>query len=131
MALKRRTIEFADRLLADPSISQTQAYLDTHETNNKDTARIQASRLLTKPSVQIYLKKHVQMAKQNIVMMASDESVKPDTRLKANQDILDRAVGKPTIRTESTNTNLNLNIEASQELNDQFTAFLKAKTQQG
>jgi hypothetical protein len=67
------------------------------------------------------------MAIKNIVAIASDIDVKAETRLKANQDILDRTIGKAIQKTEVKQENINLNIEASQELADNFAEYLKSK----
>lgn len=109
--MKPKTQRFADRLLKDPKISATQAYLDTHETTNKATARSNASILLSKPSVQIYLKSHVTQATHKVVELIHSE--KDDIALRAAQDILDRTHGKPIARTN----NLNINISIEDALN--------------
>lgn len=128
--MKPKTKAFADKLLADPKISPTQAYLDTHQTTNRTTATVEASKNLRKPNVRIYMNKHIKMAGTNIVDMASDKTIKAETRLKANQDILDRTVGKAIQRSINENTNINLNIEGSKELSEAFTAFLNGSTKQ-
>lgn len=125
--MKPKTKEFLDLLATDPKIDQTEAYLATHKTTNRNTARSEASKTIAKPSSQIYLKKHVSMAKRTIVDIAMN-SDKDETRLKASQDILDRTDGKAIQKTINQNTNLNLNIEASKELADNFTEFLKSQT---
>jgi hypothetical protein len=124
--MKPRTKAFADALLKDPSKSQTQAYIDTHDTNNHETAKVQGSKLANKPTVRIYMKKHEEKAKRRIAEML--DSDKPDMVLKAATDILDRNLGKAIQRSVSENTNLNLNIEASKEMADNFTEFLRQNT---
>lgn len=125
--MKPKTKAFLDKLISDPKISQTDAYLETHATTNRATARAESSTSLAKPSSQIYLRKHIQKAKENIIEIAN-KSDKDETRLKASIEILDRSLGKSIQRTESQNTNLNINLEASKELADNFTAFLKQNT---
>ncbi len=127
--LKPKSIAVLDELIKNPGITQTEAYQRHHPKANKDTARNEASALIAKPSSQIYLKKHVQMAKQTIVEIMGDETVKPDTRIKAAVDVLDRTQGKAIQRSEVKTENLNLNVEASQELSDRFTEFLRKNTQ--
>jgi hypothetical protein len=126
--MKPKTKAFADKLLSDPKISATQAYLETHETTNRPTAGNEAYKMLRKPSVQIYLKKHEDLAKETIVKIMTNGNFKPDTRIKAAQDILDRNLGKATTRSEDTSVNLNLNVQASQELSEAFTDFITGKT---
>jgi len=129
LGLRPKSKATLDELIANPKISQVDAYLKHHKTTSRPTARAHAARLTAKDNSKIYTAAHVGIAKKNIVHMASDNSVQPATRLKANQDILDRNEGKPTIKTISTTRNLNINIEASEQLKSQFTEFLKQKTQ--
>lgn len=127
--LKPKTKAFVDLLDSNPKMNQTEAYLATHQTVSGDTARANASRSLATANVILYRKKHAQMAVRNIVDLARDKSVHEATRLKANIDILDRFAGKATQKVESSSVNLNVNLEASQELSADFTAFLKQKSQ--
>lgn len=124
--MKPRTKAFADALLADPSKSQTQAYIETHQTNKQKTAVVEASKLIRKPNVRIYMKKHEDKAKKRVYELL--DSSKEDIVLKAASDILDRNLGKAVQRAQTENRNINLNLEGSQELSDDFTAYLKAKT---
>lgn len=123
--MKPKTKEFADKVLSDPKISNTQAYIDTHQTNDRNSAKANASKLLAKANVKIYMKKHEQMAKNKIVSLLSS---KDETALKAAQDILDRNFGKSVQRQVSQNTNINLDIPASKELADNFEQFMKHST---
>lgn len=107
MALKQRTKAFADKLVEDESLSQTDAYLMTHKTNDRATARVNASQLLTKPEVQIYMETHVNAARSKIVQLAKSDNEK--IALSASQDILDRSFGKALTKTN--NLNFNVNVE--------------------
>lgn len=124
--MKPNTIAFADALIANPKKSHTQAYLDTHRTTNRNVARSEAAKTIAKPSVQIYLKKHANRAKERMLELV--ESRKEDIALRASVDILDRTYGKAVQRQQSENTNLNINVEASKELADNFADFMKRKT---
>lgn len=104
--MKRKTKDFANVLMKNPKISATQAYIDTHETNHKPTARVNASVLLAKPEVQIYMESHVKEAKETVVKMM--KSRKDEIRLKASDSILDRVYGKPLTRTNTVNLNISL-----------------------
>lgn len=128
--LRPKTKAFVDLLDSNPKMTQTEAYLKTHKTTKVSTAVVEASKTLSKPNVIIYRKKHAQMAVRNIVDMASDKSIHEATRLKANVDILDRFVGKAVQKVESSSVNLNVNVEASEQLNQQFTEFLKQSSHQ-
>lgn len=99
LRLKPKTKQMADLLMSNPELSQTKAYLQTHNTNNVDTARTEASKTLSKPNVQIYMDKHINKAKTRIVELI--DSDKPDIALRASQDILDRSHGKATVIQES------------------------------
>lgn len=128
--LRPKTKAFVDKVLSDPKISHTQAYLATHGTTNANSAKATASQLLAKPNVIIYMKKHEQLAKQTMIEAMRDTEAKWADRISAARDVLDRNLGKPTIRTEVETKNLNINVEASVELGNDFTMFLKGKTEQ-
>jgi len=101
---------FADELINNPKISQTEAYIRTHKTNNRTTARINASKTLTNTNVQIYLNKHIDKARNKIVQLIDSE--RENISLQASEMVLDRALGKPVQQTQ----NINLNIDSA--LND-------------
>lgn len=133
--MKPKTKAFADRLLSNPKTSPTQAYIDTHITTNRDTAKVEASKLLTKPNVRIYMGEHVKKAKEiNVEILNSldDNSSISEKRLVHDvaESILDRELGKATQKTENTSVNLNLNLEANKAMGDAFTAFLSGSTTQ-
>ncbi len=107
--MKPKTKAFADALLADPKKSATTAYLETHETNNRATAKVEASKLLTKPNVQLYLDKHIDKARNRVVELVDSE--KEQIALQASESILDRALGKPTQRVEQHSTSVNLSLD--------------------
>lgn len=124
--MKPRTKAFADALLKDPSKSQTQAYIETHDTDKPKTAVVQASKLMSKTNVKVYMKKVETEAKSKIAELI--QSDKQDIALKASQDVLDRNIGKSVQRSVSQNTNINLDIPASKELADNFEEFMKRST---
>lgn len=115
--LKTKTKAFADELLANPKISQTEAYIKTHQTNNRKSASVSASKLLAKPSVLIYLEEHTNMARKRIVSLV-DGASKEEIQLRASQDILDRTYGKPTQRAEVVTTGITLNIDLTSALEE-------------
>lgn len=127
--LKPNSKAMANFEIENPKETKTDAYLATHKTTNRATARAEASKLTAKPSYQIYKQEQVDQAKVNILDLANNaenESVK----LKANQDVIDRNEGKATQKQITENTNLNINVEADQKLSKDFMAFMKAKTTQ-
>lgn len=128
LKLKPKVKAFADKLIADPKISHTQAYLDTHQTTNRAAANVQATKTLAKPSVKIYLQRHANRAKERMLELV--ESEKEDIALRASVDILDRTYGKAVTKQQSENVNLNVNVEASQELAAGFADYLAKTTSQ-
>jgi hypothetical protein len=101
---------FADELINNPKINHTEAYIKTHKTNNRNAAKVNASKTLTNPNVQIYLNKHIDKARNRIVQLI--DSDKENISLQASESVLDRALGKPVQQTQ----NINLNIDSA--LND-------------
>lgn len=100
LRIKPKTKLMVDMLQADPKLSQTEAYIRTHKTENRLNAGIAASKLLKKPNVQIYSNAVVKKAKTRIgsLVDSSNESI----ALKASQDIIDRTEGKAIQRNETT-----------------------------
>lgn len=92
LRIKPKTKAMVDLLHANPKLSQTEAYIRTHETNNRTVAKNEASKLLTKPSVMIYKASAVKKAKERIVSLV--DSGNEQIALKASQDIIDRTEGK-------------------------------------
>lgn len=99
-------------MLKHPEISQTEAYLRHHNTNNRHTARHAVSELVAKPAAQIYLQEHINKAKQRVVTLVDSE--KEDIALRASDSILDRALGKATQRTEQQTTVVSINLDLTQ-----------------
>lgn len=117
--MKTRTKNFLDVQIADKDLNQDEAYLMTHKTTNRATARVNASKLMAKPEAQLYLKKHEDEAAATIVdVMRNSRQLKDEpAHAKIASDnaekILDRRIGKPLTRTN--NLNMNINIEAALE----------------
>ena len=111
--MKPKTKTFINKLVSDPKISATQAYLDTHTTTNRNSAKASASKLLTSPNVQIYLNEHIERARNRIVDLVS--SNKEEIALRASDSILDRSLGKPTQRLETNNQVVSINIDLTSD----------------
>lgn len=127
MKVTRPQKAFLDELIDNPTTSQTDAYIKTHKTNNRKTASVEATKTLKKPSSIIYLQNHVENATQTIIDLsqnAENEAIK----LKASQDILDRTHGKATLKQITESTNLNIDVQANDELARDFLDFVKTKT---
>lgn len=114
--LTRHQKNFLDKLIADSGITATQAYLDTYPTDNRDTARANASRLLAKANSLQYLNKHIDNAQQRIVQLTSSDN--EQIALKASQDILNRTTGLPVARHENTHNHLHISLDLTGADND-------------
>lgn len=111
LGIRPKTKEYIDLMLADPKLSATEAYIRTHQTNSRETAKVEASRLLTKPNVQIYKDSAVKKAKRKIVSLV--DSSNENISLKASQDILDRVEGKPIAKQEITSKTVTVKLDLS------------------
>lgn len=92
LRIKPKTKAMVDLLHSNPKLSQTEAYIRTHETNNRTVAKNEASKLLTKPSVMIYKASVVKKAKERIATLVDSDN--EQIALKASQDVIDRTEGK-------------------------------------
>lgn len=113
--MKPKTKAFADTLLANPKISNTEAYMRTHKTTNRKSASASATKLLATPSVSIYLQEHVDAARKRIVDLV-DNAGKEETQLRAAQDILDRTHGKAIATVVGVSSGITLNIDLTSSL---------------
>ena len=109
LRIKPRTKAMVDKLLDNPSMSQTQAYIETHDTNNRNVARVEASKLLSKPSVAIYKDSAVRKAKSRIVSLV--DSTNENIALKASQDIIDRTEGKAGHKDEQLSRTVHVSLD--------------------
>jgi len=108
--MKPKTKAFVNELLANPKLSSTEAYLRTHATTNRNTAKANASKLLTNNNVSIYMAEHVSKAQKRIVSLV-DNASKEDVQLRASQDILDRNYGKARQQIELSSKTVHINID--------------------
>jgi hypothetical protein len=99
LKLRPKTKAFVDLLQSNPKLSQTQAYIDTHMTVNRNAASVEAAKLLAKPSVRIYSNNAVLRAKKKIVTLIDSEQ--ENIALRASESVLDRQFGKATFKSES------------------------------
>lgn len=113
--MKPKTKAFVDKLIANPKLSATTAYLETHETDKRSSARVNASQLLAQPNVHAYLASKSEIAEKSLYEVLKTSKKHKESvhwmRLSKDtaNDILDRTHGKALSRTN--NVNLNLNIE--------------------
>lgn len=112
--LTKKQKNFADKLIKDPKLSATKAVLATYGSADKPvtypSARAIASQNLAKPSVIQYLELHLEKAQESVIqVLKTSTELRTNSRhaeiaLKAADMILDRTLGKPTTRQESTVT---------------------------
>jgi uncharacterized protein YccT (UPF0319 family) len=112
--LKPKSIQTLDEILKNPKLSNTENYLKTHPTSNRNSARSSVTELLAKPAAQIYLEEHISKAKHKVVQLI--DSDKEEIALRASESVLDRELGKPTQRTEVSTTGITLNIDLTNTL---------------
>jgi ribosomal protein S20 len=92
LRIKPKTKAMVDMLADDKTLSQTEAYIRTHKTESRATARNNASKTLAKTSVRIYSDSIVRKAKTRVGQLVDSEN--ESIALKASQDIIDRTEGK-------------------------------------
>lgn len=114
--LKANSKKTLDIIATQKTRNATQAYLQTHPNASYQVALNESSKLLAKPSAQIYLQEHVDRAKSTIVDLLNSD--KDDIRLRSATDILDRSTGKAIQRTENVSTGITLNIDLMSALDD-------------
>lgn len=98
--IKPKTKQFVDLLNDDPKLSAAEAYIRTHSTESRITAKNAASKLLQKPAVIGYKDSAVKKAKRRVIELvdSSNESI----ALKAADSIIDRTEGKAIQKSETT-----------------------------
>lgn len=111
LGIKPKTKEFVDLMNADPKLSATEAYIRTHQTESRATARTNASQLLAKTNVAIYKSSIVKKAKVKVGLLidSSNESI----ALKAAQDVIDRTEGKAIQKNETTSKVVTVKLDLS------------------
>lgn len=109
LKIKPKTKAMVDLLLDNPKLSQTDAYIATHKTDSRITAKNAASKLLHKPAVIGYKDSAVKKAKLRIITLvdSSNESV----ALKAAESIIDRNEGKAIQKSENTNRTVEVKLD--------------------
>lgn len=107
--IKPKTKEFIDLMVDNPKLSATEAYIRTHETNDRNTARSQASKLQQRPAVIGYKDSAVKKAKRRIVLLV--DSPNESIALKASESIIDRHEGKAVQKSENINRTVEVKLD--------------------
>lgn len=115
--LTRKQKAFADELINNPKMSATQAIKNTYNVTTDTSASVTAHENLRKPSIQLYLDKHIDKAKNRVVELI--DSNREDIALRASDSVLDRALGKAVQRSEVQTTGVTLNIDLTSALDHQ------------
>ena len=111
LGIKPKTQEFIDLMNADPKLSATEAYIRTHQTESRATARNNASELLAKTSVQIYKASIVKKAKKRVALLIDSDNER--IALDASKDVIDRTEGKAIQKNETTSKVVTVKLDLS------------------
>lgn len=109
--MKQKTKAFLEKVLSDPGITATDAYLATHTTDNRNSARSSASQLLATTNARIYMQKHVERAKKRVIELV--DSKNEAVAFRASESIIDRVHGKATQTHEIQSNKVRINIDLS------------------
>ena len=91
--------------------------INPHVTNG--TAKQLVKQYETNHSIATYTNEQLSQARNNIVTLANDiQGVKPETRLKANQDIIDRNEGRAVQKIHQTTEGIQINIDLTSSLEE-------------
>jgi phage terminase small subunit len=115
---------FADEIIKNPHISNTQAAINTLDVTTENSAAVSAYKMMQTEKVQAYLAKHSQKAEDTILEVMEYSRVYGKTGGKEGaayaavavtvaKDVLDRLHGKATQKIETQNTSVNVNIDLS------------------
>lgn len=111
LRIRPKTQALFDEVINNPKITQREAYLRTHATNNIKTADVQASRLLNSTKYAIYRASAVGKAKRRVVELVGSKN--EGIALKASQDILDRVEGKAVQKNETVSKHVEVKLDLS------------------
>lgn len=117
---------YADTKLANPTMSLNKVAKVAYPNQKRDTLSQQAQANEKNKDISIYSEEQANRAMVTVVELL--DSKKDDMRYRAATDILDRTYGKSVQKQITQNTNVNVNIEASKELADNFTEFMRQST---
>lgn len=108
--LTHKEKKWADNYLSGKN--QTESALNSYDTESENMAAVIGSKNIRKDKIEAYIEDRVKEAKEFIHWTMKNPKAKDETRLKAAQDIVDRAEGKATQRTQhSGNVTVNFNCD--------------------
>lgn len=134
--LTRKQKRFADYLLKHPKARPKEAAMEAYDKTSDHSYEVIASDNLKKVEILNYLNEHDVEAQNTVISVMVNATKKKDEAqfqklaLDSANSVLDRIHGKAKQTVDSSSTVVNLNVEATQELNDAFTKFLTESTQQ-
>jgi hypothetical protein len=109
LRIKPKTKEFYDEVINNPKITQQEAYIKTHKTNNKATANVNANKLLKSTKYSIYKASAVGKAKRRIVELVDSDN--EQVAFKASESIIDRVEGKAVQHNETINKTVEVKLD--------------------
>lgn len=117
--LKANSKKVLDIIATQTKRNATAAYKEVHPEASNTTATVNAHQLLKKPEAQIYLKEHVDRARETIVDLMQ-HSEKDDIRLRSAVDVLDRNHGKAIqqVNTKTEGVTLTIDLTSALQLTD-------------
>lgn len=117
--LKANSKKVLDIIATQTKRNATQAYKEVHPNATTQSAQALSSALLSKPEAQIYLKEHVDRARETIVDLMQ-HSEKDDIRLRSAVDVLDRNHGKAIqqVNTRTEGVTLTIDLTSALQLTD-------------
>lgn len=107
--IKPKTKAMVDLMNDNPKLSATEAYIQTHETESRITAKNAASKLLQRPTVIGYKDSAVGKAKRRIVSLIDSEN--ESIALKASESVIDRNEGKAIQKSENTSRTVEVKLD--------------------
>jgi hypothetical protein len=107
--IRPKTKAMIDLMQDNPKLSQTEAYIQTHETTNRKTAGAAAGRILKSTGAIGYSQAALGKAKRRIIQLA--DSGNESIALKASQDIIDRNEGKAIQKNETTSRTVEVKLD--------------------
>jgi hypothetical protein len=114
--LKAKSKETLDLMLAKPELRPYEAYLITHPKASKRTAQQNMFKLMKTTECQLYIKDHIELAREvtvDVMKLARDKTDKVGWQRLASdvaERILDRELGKPVVRQEIKSTRITISL---------------------
>lgn len=122
MALKHNSKQVLDIIAGQKERNATQAYLEVHPASSPESAKVNASLLLSKPEARIYLQEQTKEAAETLIEVMRNARAQTDSppfqRLAKDtaDSIIDRVDGKATQVVHQTTEGISLTIDLTSAL---------------